>query len=239
MNRVAILGSGEYATHVARMCLDIAETSVVGFVDGSVPKGTMVAGLPVVGRDEDVDSLVEQGVMDSIFIGIGYEHFDVRARLFERFCGTVPIASIVHPTANVSPTARVGRGVLISEGAIVGRDCVLGDNVSVWPGVLLSHDCSIGRHSYLAPRATLAGRVAVGEKCFLGLNCSVRDGVNIGEEATVGIGCVVIGDVGDNEVVVGNPHRTLRIREGGGTGSSQCHRLPGIAIACKGERMVA
>jgi acetyltransferase-like isoleucine patch superfamily enzyme len=56
----------------------------------------------------------------------------------------------------------------------------------------------------------LAGNVQVGERSFIGANASVKQGVNIGSRVTVGAGAVVLNDIPDGEVWVGNPSRKIR-----------------------------
>lgn len=216
MKRVAILGTGEFASFIVNECEALDSINIVGFYDGNQEKGIIIDGYPVLGNDDNVVQDYKDGLIDYIFIGIGYEHFDIREKLYNRFNNNVPFATIVHPTAIVNPTAKIGSSVLISEGVIIGKDCVIEDDVTIKPGALISHDGYVGKHCYLAPRVAMAGKVTVGDKCFLGVNCSIRDGIIIGDEVTVGIGCVVNKNIGNNEVVVGNPQRTIRYRSGAG-----------------------
>jgi len=55
----------------------------------------------------------------------------------------------------------------------------------------------------------LAGNVHVGEFSFFGANAVIREGVKIGKNVLVGAGSVVIKDVPDNQIVVGNPAKIL------------------------------
>jgi acetyltransferase-like isoleucine patch superfamily enzyme len=47
---------------------------------------------------------------------------------------------------------------------------------------------------------------------YIGSNATVRERVRIGDYSMVGAGAVVISDVPENTVVVGNPGRVLRTR---------------------------
>ncbi len=216
MKRIALIGSGEFAEQVINTCSETAGLQIVGYYDGSKEVGTMLNGFPILGNDDDVEPAYKKGLFDYIFVCIGYNNFELKERVFSRFNNIIPMVSIIHPTAIVNHTSKIGKNVLVSEGSIIGKDSVLQDNVTIEPGVLVGHNGKIGRHSFLAGRAALAGRVTIGEKCFIGLNCSVRDGISIGDCVTVGIGCVVIKNVKNFDVVVGNPNRSLSKNTGGG-----------------------
>jgi UDP-2-acetamido-3-amino-2,3-dideoxy-glucuronate N-acetyltransferase len=118
---------------------------------------------------------------------------------------TVLKGVFVHPTAEVSPLARVGKGtkvwhhVHVREHALVGRDCILGqnayidhyvrignnvkiqNNVSVYHGVTLEDDVFVGPHATftndLYPRSF--------DPEWHLQKTSVRKGASIGANATI------------------------------------------------------
>ena len=55
----------------------------------------------------------------------------------------------------------------------------------------------------------MAGNVRVGEGTHVGLGAAVRQGVTIGKWCVIGAGTVVINDVPDGAMVVGNPARLI------------------------------
>ena len=55
----------------------------------------------------------------------------------------------------------------------------------------------------------MAGYSQIGFGAFVGLNASIREGVKIGAFAVVGMGASVMRDVGDFEIVSGNPARRV------------------------------
>jgi acetyltransferase EpsM len=62
----------------------------------------------------------------------------------------------------------------------------------------------------MASGACLAGNVQIGTACYLGANCAVTNGVRMGDFSLAGIGAVVLKDVPEKAVVVGNPARVIR-----------------------------
>jgi acetyltransferase-like isoleucine patch superfamily enzyme len=54
--------------------------------------------------------------------------------------------------------------------------------------------------------------VCLGDGCDVGINATILPGVTVGRGAQIGAGAVVVHDVPDFAVVVGNPARVLRLR---------------------------
>jgi len=110
----------------------------------------------------------------------------------------------IHPTAIVSPSAEIGEGSVVMQGAIlqtcvsVGRHCIVNTGVSV------DHECVLGDYVHLSPHSTLCGNVHVGEGTWIGAGATIIQGVNIGRWSVVGAGTVVTKDIPDGVVAVGN-----------------------------------
>ena len=118
--------------------------------------------------------------------------------------------TLVHPTAAVASTAHVGRGAVLFPHVSVGSYATIGDHVLVLPSSVVSHDVRVGAHTCVAAGACLSSCVSIGTSVYLGTNCSIIGSVRIGDRALVGMGAVVLDDVDDEAVVVGNPAKVLR-----------------------------
>lgn len=122
--------------------------------------------------------------------------------------------ALVHPTAFVSPSARLGRAAVVLPLAVVHSAAELGDAVIVNTGAIVEHDCVLGEGVHVSPGAVLAGGVRAGPGAWIGAGAVVIQGVRVGSGATVGAGTVVIRDVEDGVTVVGNPARVIRSPQG-------------------------
>jgi UDP-perosamine 4-acetyltransferase len=202
------LGAGGHGRVVLEL-LQQAGHTMVGWLDADPAlHGTCVAGLPVIGGDDRLASLVAGGVQ-GVFIGVGsVSSLGPRRRLFHlAMSHGVEVVPLVHPTAWIARSATIGRGATILAGAIVNTDASLGDNVLVNTRAVVEHDARIGCHVHIASGATLTGGVAVGDEVHIGAGATVLQGRRIGARAIVGAGAVVTHDVDEGETVVGVPAR--------------------------------
>lgn len=135
----------------------------------------------------------------------------IRKMLSERTTLT-PVRAI-HPSAQVSPSVKVGLGTVVMANASVNADVLIGKHCIINTNASVDHDCVLGNFVHISPNVALAGNVHVGEGAHLGIGACVLQGINIGSWATVGAGAVVIRDVPDNAVVVGNPARIIKTKQ--------------------------
>ena len=130
-----------------------------------------------------------------------------RKKLSKRWKGHYKIA--IHPKAIVSSFSTINDGTVVMASAIINSGARIGKHVIINSGALIEHDCVIEDFAHISPMASLAGNVLVGEGTQIGINATIRQGIKIGKWATIGAGAVIIKDVPDYAVVVGNPGKTI------------------------------
>ncbi|HWV71943.1 MAG TPA: acetyltransferase [Pseudosphingobacterium sp.] len=119
------------------------------------------------------------------------------------------VASVIHPSANLSRHITVGKGNFIAKNVAVNTMAKLGDYCILNTGCIIEHECSLGNAVHIAPGAVLAGNVSVGNFSFIGANTTVKQGVKIGDNVIIGAGSVIIKDIPDNQTIVGNPGKAI------------------------------
>lgn len=89
----------------------------------------------------------------------------------------------------------------------------LGDNTSIHMGGIIGHESKVGRSVFVAHAVSVSGTCSIGDACFIGTNATIPPRTRIGKWATVGVGAVVMKDVPDYAVVVGNPAKVIKCNE--------------------------
>lgn len=211
---IVFIGAGGHARVAYDALRASGDSRSVGFLDGDTSlTGTTIAGAPVLGDDDLLPQLLQQGTQYFV-VGVGSVGNNARrAAIFERALtlGLRPL-QIVHPKATVSPSARLGAGAQVFAGAIINPDASVGVNAIVNTGAIVEHDCLIDDHAHVATGAVLAGNVIVDTMAHVGAGATIRQGIKIHRCAIVGAGAVVVKDVPQNTTVVGVPAREREVR---------------------------
>lgn len=117
--------------------------------------------------------------------------------------------TIIHQSASISRSVQIGSGTFIARNVAINAFAIIGKNVILNTACVIDHECHIADTVHIAPGAVLAGNVKVGKMSFIGANAVVKQGIIIGNNVTVGAGTVVLKNIADNEVWVGNPARKI------------------------------
>ncbi len=203
---ILILGTRIFAEEVADLVSEIPGFQVAGFVENMEPERCQkkMEGLPIYWV-EDLPKLAEDHLA---ICGLTTTH---RSRYTEQVAALgIRFASLVHPSARVSPKSTLGEGSMVSVGSIIAAHTHLGPHVIVNRGVLIGHHTEIASHVSVQPGANIAGACRIGEGTYIGMGSVVIDRITIGAHSVVGAGAVVTKDVPDNVQVVGVPARIVK-----------------------------
>lgn len=118
--------------------------------------------------------------------------------------------NIIHPSSIISASVSIENQIFISAGAIVNPRSIIKSGAIINTSCTIEHECVIGNFTHLAPGSTLCGNVNVGANSFIGANAIIKENVRIGENVIIGAGSVVLKDIPDNTVYVGNPVKKIR-----------------------------
>ncbi|MFT3795394.1 acetyltransferase [Flavobacterium sp.] len=209
MKTLAIIGSGHLGQQIAHYAIaDKHYGKVVFFDDVTAEKS--VNGHAVLGTSDAIESAYARQEFDEILIGIGYKHLNVRAQLFERFDGKIPFGQIVHSSVWVDPTAQIAAGCVIYPGGVIDAHAKISENTILNVSCTIAHDTTIGKHCFLSPRVAVAGFVTTGQQCILGINSTIIDNISMVAHTQIGGGTVVIKNIENPGLYVGNPHKFIR-----------------------------
>jgi UDP-2-acetamido-3-amino-2,3-dideoxy-glucuronate N-acetyltransferase len=127
-----------------------------------------------------------------------------------------------HPSAVIDDGVIIGKGSRIwhfshlMPGCVVGENCNIGQNVSLYTGVICEDDVFLGPScvftNVMNPRSAVVRKneyrkTTVRRGASIGANATIVCGNDIGEYAFIGAGAVVTKEVPAFALVVGNPAR--------------------------------
>jgi UDP-3-O-[3-hydroxymyristoyl] glucosamine N-acyltransferase len=103
---------------------------------------------------------------------------------------------------------EIGNNTCIDR-AVLGST-ILEENVKVDNLVHIAHGVKVMRNSVVIANAMVAGSVVIGENSWISPSVSILNQKKVGNNALVGLGAVVIKDVEDNDIIVGNPGKSIK-----------------------------
>lgn len=201
---VIIIGAGDHAKVLLDILLEQGE-KVFGLADKSVPKGTMIFGVSVLGDDEEVLKYSPEEI--ELVNGIGsVKSLVLRSKIFDFYKKKgYTFKTIIHPSAIISNRAKLAKSIQILARVVVNTDAEIGENTIINTGVIVEHGCIIGKNCHIAPGCVLSGRVAIGEGTHIGTGSTIIQGITIGHNVLLGAGSVVVNDIEDNSKAYGVP----------------------------------
>lgn len=210
--KIAILGTGGFAREVATLIQDINNTDskyeLVGFVDNSIEKGTLINGYPVIGNDEEINQTNEP-------IGLVLAFGEPKIKMKVRLKFTNPLVSfptIIHPSAIVGDCklVEIGDGCIICASVIITTNIKIKDFVTLNLQCTVGHDTIIDSYSSFMPSCNISGEVHIGEGVYCGTGVKIINQTDIGEHSIIGAGAVVAKSIPAYCTAVGVPAKPIK-----------------------------
>jgi len=207
--KIVIFGTWKEA---AQVLFDInareTEWDLIGILDENPDlKGKKWHDIPFVGGWEWAEAHSHENLSAICCIGKTKE----RKRIIERLLGLgYDFPNIVHPTANISKLALIGRGNLICAGVQIHPDSVVGNYNMLNVGVHIAHDVKIGNYCNINSYATIVDKSIIEDMVYVGASATVIKGVTVGREATIGACALVNKNVNPGTTVIGVPAREMK-----------------------------
>ena len=149
---------------------------------------------------------------DEVIVATGDNRLrQIRLQILEEY--GIPIATIIHPSAIISPTAQVNCGITILAHAVIHTLARIGTGCIINTGAIVEHDCVVKDFVNMSPNCAMAGHCSVESRAFLGIGSTLSPAVTIGEDAVIGAGAVVLTDIPAHATAVGVPAKIIKQRD--------------------------
>ena len=203
-HKLVIVGDSAFAEVAYEYFTHDSEYEVAAFsVERDYLKREALFDLPIV-PFEEVETLYPPKEHHFFVATVYTQMNDLRARLYReaKRRGYTP-ASYISSHSFVWENCRMGEHCFIFEDNTVQPFVIIGDDVILWSGNHIGHHSTIGNHTFISSHVVISGFVEVGESCFFGVNSTVANNVSIGSRCLIGAGALILGDVEDDQKVVG------------------------------------
>jgi len=148
---------------------------------------------------------------DQIEYVIGIGNNFIREKVFNSILqNNKKISTLISPSATISNSVTLGKGIFVNKNVTINALAKVGENVLLNTGCIIEHECNIGDSVHIAAGAVLGGKVYIGKRSFIGANSFIKQGVIIGDDVIVGAGTVILQNIPDRKIVVGNPSRFIK-----------------------------
>lgn len=119
------------------------------------------------------------------------------------------LINAISPYSYISPSAKLGVGIVIYPGSVVSHDCIIGNNTLINYNSTISHGCVIGDNNNIAPGVNIAGNVTIGNNCFIGIGSAIIEKIKISDNIYIGANSTIINNLKKEGIYVGSPCKFL------------------------------
>lgn len=214
--KVIVLGGIGIGLIASSIIDQYEDFELIGFLNDNEPLdkelGDFEKKVKIVGRSEDIHEFLKD---ENTYVFIAYIVMKNKKKVYEKIKSLgIPenrFINLIHPTAIVpNGYSKVGKGVLFSPLSQLSPDTTVSNHCILLPNSFLGHNSFMDEFSSLATNSVVGAHVHIGKGVHVGSNATIRETVKIGDYSFVGMGAVVLEDVPDYAVVVGNPAKILK-----------------------------
>ncbi|GAA6172314.1 acetyltransferase [Colwellia sp. KU-HH00111] len=204
--KLVIIGAGGHGRVVADCAQQLKHYQEIVFLDECFPNSKHDCEWPIIGSMSDVAAHLENS---TFIVAIGNNQ--IRGKILKQLVHAgANIATLVHPSAVISPNAELKKGTIVCANAVVSVGCTIGDGCIINTGATVDHDCKLESYVHISPGVNVAGGVTIGKHSWLGIASTVIECIVIAPNCQVGAGAAVIHSTQENSLYLGVPAKRIR-----------------------------
>lgn len=211
MKEIYILGIG----HNTPVYMDLVEAcgykikGLYHYEEGRT--GEFDHGYQIIGTFDD---LWRMPSLENMSFALSQGDNAIRKEVFEKIIskgGDVP--TLVHPKADVSRFATLGKGTVVHIGTVIHPDVIIGKNTILSFNTSVTHNTQIGDNCYLALGVMVGAYMKIEDNVFIGIGANLISGKvdKVGRNSYVGAGALVTKSVDPYTVVAGFPAKVIKV----------------------------
>ncbi|NTW99410.1 MAG: acetyltransferase [Geobacteraceae bacterium] len=203
MNKVIIIGAGGHGAEIDEYilfnqhCSALNSLEVIGFLDDNPDNYARYKfSAPLLG------GVNGHTIIPGCSYLMGIANLSYRRLFVDRFLELgATFVSLIHATAYISPSARIGEGVVIGPYANLGPNVSVGDFTLINSRCSLGHDTVVGKFNFISPNVCFSGGSRVGDGNLFGINSATIPGIVVGNGNKIAAGMVLDKDIANDSVV--------------------------------------
>jgi len=208
MKGVVLIGGGTGAQLVFDLC-QILSLEVSGYLDDNQENVAEVisSNIEFLGAFSKLD--------DTVFVSqysfvIAIHNIKTRSEILKQLRSkNASFINLIHPTAIISPSAKLGQGIIINQYSVVQNGAVLGDAVTIEEQCSVGINVTVGTNVTMAPQTVFTSNSGCGDNCSFGVRSSLVPNAHIGSGCDVLAGSLVVQSRENNLKLLGMPARAI------------------------------
>jgi sugar O-acyltransferase (sialic acid O-acetyltransferase NeuD family) len=203
MKEIIVIGAGGHAAEIDEYLLhkqldsESIKLKIVGFIDdNSDSYKNYKFSAPFLG------GIKNHSVDKNLYYIIGIANLLYRKPIVTRFLNEgAQFLTFIHSTACVSPSAKIGIGVVIAPFVNIGPNVQIGDFTLINARASMGHDTTVGKHNFITPNVCFSGFTNIGDENLFGVNSATIPGISVGSRNKIAAGMILDKNVEDDSII--------------------------------------
>lgn len=165
MKNIVIIGAGDLGKELVWLIEDINRRQptylILGFLDDDLQKDTYsFYGYKVLGGTEKLEELYRKTPFSAV---LAIQDGSIRKKIAEAHPDFDQWETVIHPTAVIAPSTRIGKGCVFFPQVTVSVDSYLGQFGLYYIHSTVCNDCWIGNYVSVMANSLVSERAEIGE----------------------------------------------------------------------------
>lgn len=176
MKNIVIIGAGDLGKELVWLIEDINKRNptylILGFLDDDLQKDTYsFYGYKVLGGTDKLEELNQKIPFHAV---IAIQNGEIRRKIVEAHPDFEDWETIIHPTAVVASSTKVGKGSILFPQVTVSVDSYLGAFGLYYIHSTICNDCWIGNYVSVMANASISEHAEIGSGTLIKANSTIE-----------------------------------------------------------------